>query len=83
MINPEPRAFDGVKGYIANNGANITPGFYRNYHYNTDNTNDNVYIHQVRPKADMYSGSLFLMVACINLKNGQDEFITSQNSCHC
>ena len=47
VINPEPRTFEGVKGYIANNGANITPGFYRNYHYNTDNTNDNVHIHQV------------------------------------
>ena len=59
VINPEPRTFEGVKGYIANNGANITPGFYRNYHYNTDNTNDNVHIHQVWPKADMYSAAEF------------------------
>jgi len=53
VINPEPRTFEGVKGYIANNGANITPGFYRNYHYISDNTNNNVHIHQVRSRADM------------------------------
>ena len=53
VINPEPRTFEGVKGYIANNGANITPGFYRNYHYIADNTNNNVHIHQVNSKASI------------------------------
>ena len=65
VINPEPRTFEGVKGYIANNGANITPGFYRNYHYISDNTNNNVHIHQVRSRANPPIGSLQ------KLKNGR------------
>ena len=48
VVNPEPRRFEGVKGYIANNGANITPGFYRNYNFITDNMNTNLHIHQVQ-----------------------------------
>ena len=81
MINPEPRTFEGVKGYIANNGANITPGFYRNYHYISDNTNNNGHIHQVNSKATTLNVQLSCVLISRTLKLRYFSKIIAQLNC--
>ena len=77
MVNPEPRTFQGVKGYIANNGANITPGFYRNYNYITDNTSTNIHIHQVEIPT-FYTNVLCKMPVCFQINPNLNQLFIDQ-----